>query len=467
MIITNLDAWDRREFLESMEYDQKMRDVEIEGSKRQPAYAEFMTDIFAGMYKYAPALRPEDQTQPGTEWMDKIYNEISQLPEWKNLRERTRMNSSASAEATSEFCLQFMDAIPDQRKKPDKKDKQDDPGQKSDQGQPQQPQGGGQGNNQNTKQQQDPSGLDMSKIRQAARNACKKATETADNHNSAMSAFGQGNDSGLKQTASPGMKKKLAEKLVNDEHLRKIAELAGRFRRIALDKQKSKTRHGTDEISDITIGDDLARLIPAELMKLTHPTLKKDFFKRYLEKSLMQYQLRGKEKEGRGPLIVCVDESGTMSGNRDVWAKAVAMALLHVAQKQKRKFFMIHYDSRVTRTDEFLGKTNPLEIMDAISHYTGGGTEFEEPLNMAFQMIHKGKDTGYKKADIVFITDGQATVSDKFLEVFNAAKKLTNFQVIGIAIDCYDTDTLDKFSDKLIHVRQGKDEEALDVMFKV
>lgn len=464
MIITNLDAWDRREFLDSMEYDQKMRDVEIEGSKRQPAYAEFMTDIFAGMYKFAPILRSEDQIQPGTEWMDKIYSEISQLPEWKNLRERTRMNSSASAEATAEFCLQFLDAIPDQNKKPDK---QDDQGQKSDQGQPQQPQGGGQGNNKTSKPQHDSSGLNMSKIRQAARNACKKATETADKHNSAMSAFGQGTDSGLKQTASPGMKKKLAEKLVNDEHLRKIAELAGRFRRIALNKQKSKVKYGTDEIADITVGDNLSRLIPSELVKLTHPTLKKDFFKRYLEKSLMQYQLRGREKEGRGPLIVCIDESGTMSGNRDVWAKAVAMALLHIAQKQKRKFFMIHYDSKVTRTDEFSGKVHPLEIIDAISHYTGGGTEFEEPLNMAFQMIHKGKDTGYKKADIVFITDGQATVSDKFIEVFNVGKKIANFQVIGIVIDHDDDAVVRSFSDKVVHVRRGQDDEALDIMFKV
>lgn len=451
MIITNLDAWDRREFLESMEYDEKLRDVEIDGSKRQPNFAEFMVDVFGGMYKYEPKLRPEEQVTPGTEWMDKIYNEISQLPEWKTLRERTRMNSGASAEATAEFCLQFMDAIPDQNEKQDKQDQNGAP-----QSGGQQPQGQG-----------EDGGIDMSAIRRAARNACKKATEAADRHNSAMSAFGQGSGAGTPQTASPGMKKKLAEKLVNNDHLRKIAELAGRFRRIALDKQKSKTKYGTDEISDITVGDDVARLIPSEMMKLCHPTMKYDFFKRYLERNLLQYQLRGREKEGRGPLIVCIDESGTMSGNRDVWAKAVAMALLHVAQRQKRRFFMIHYDANVTRTDEFFGKADPLEIIDAISHYTGGGTEFEEPLNMAFQMIHKGKDNGYKKADIVFITDGQATVSDKFLEVFNMGKKIANFQVISVVIDYHDDSTVRSFSDKVIHVNRGQDEEALNVMFTV
>lgn len=449
MLITNLDSWDRREFLESITTDQRLQDVEIEGSRRQPNFAEFMVDIFAGMYKYAPQTRTEDQIIPGTEWMDKIYNEISQLPEWTTLRERTKMNASASSEATAEFCLRFMNAIPDQNKK-DQKDQQN-----------KQPQSGG-GHPQDGNDD-----LDMSAIRNAARAACKKATEAADKHNSAMSAFSQGNESGIRETASPSMKKQLAEKLVNNENLRKIAELAGRFKRIAINKQRSKTKYGTDEIADVTIGDDLARLIPAEIMKITHPILKKDFFKKYLERNLIQYQLRGREKEGRGPIIVCIDESGTMRGQRDIWAKAVAMALLHVAQRQNRKFFMIHFDSNVTRTDEFYGKTDPLEIIDAISHFTSGGTEFEEPLNMAFQMIHRGKETGYKKADIVFITDGEATVSDKFLEVFNMGKKLVNFQVIGVVIDYHNDHTVRKFSDQLIHVKGGNDENALDVMFSI
>lgn len=450
MIITNLDSWDRREFLDSMTTDQRLQDVELEGSKRQPNFAEFMVDIFGGMYKYSPQTRTEEQIVPGTEWMDKIYNEISQLPEWTNLRERTRMNSGASAEATTEFCLRFMGAIPDQNKKPDKKNQN---------GQ-QQPSSGSQPKDESND-------IDMSAIRNAARAACKKATEAADKHNSMMSAFSQGNDTGIKETASPSMKKKLAEKLVNNDNLRKIAELAGRFKRIAIDKQKSKTKYGTDEIADITVGDDLARLIPAEMMKITHPTLKKDFFKKYLERNLIQYQLRGREKEGRGPIIVCIDESGTMRGNRDIWAKAVAMALLHVAQRQNRKFYMIHFDSRVTRTDEFHGKADPLEIIDAISHFTSGGTEFEEPLNMAFQMIHHGKETGYKKADIVFITDGEAQVSDKFLEVFNMGKKLANFQVIGVVIDYHNDYTVRKFSDQVVHVSGNDDNDALNVMFNI
>ena len=42
---------------------------------------------------------------------------------------------------------------------------------------------------------------------------------------------------------------------------------AGRFKRIAAAKRRSKVRHGADEIADIEQGADLGRLLPSELAK--------------------------------------------------------------------------------------------------------------------------------------------------------------------------------------------------------
>jgi len=433
MIITNLDAWDRREFLESMEQDQRLQDAEREGTHKQSNFSEFMTDVFGGLYKYEPKQRPESNITPDSEWMDKIYNEIKQLPEWNSLRERTKLNAVASAAATAEFCLRFSDAVPNAGKQ-------------------QQSNGSG-------------AGIDMSAVRRVAREACEAAAEEADKINEAMVALGYGTGNGQRQTIAPSLKKKIAGKLLNNDQIRRIAELAGRFQRIALDKQKSKTKHGTDEINDITIGDDLGRLVPSEMMKLNHPLLKLDFQKRMLEKSLVQYQLSGREREGRGPLIICCDESGSMQGRKDIWAKAVALALLRIAQKQKRTFAMIHYDNRVNRVDKFGKKADPIAIMDAITHFTGGGTDFEQPLNEAFQII--SQESEYKKADIVFICDGEAGVSPEFIKLFNAGKKKAGFQVISVLIDCGSDSTCRQFSDKVIHVNGGDDEEALNVMFNV
>lgn len=455
MIITNLDAWDRREFIESLEYDQRLQDAEIEGSRKQSNFSEFMIDIFGGLYKYEPKQRSEEDVTPKTAWMDELYNEIKQLPEWNTLRERTKLNAVAASAATAEFCLRFNDAVPDENKKPPQRTPQTT---KSGQDLQKQIDKLNQHNQQNA-------GIDMSAVRRAAREACQSAVEEADKINEALNAVGQGSELGKRQIVAPSMKKEIANRLYDNDHVRKIAELAGRFQRIALDKQKSKTKHGTDEITDITVGDDMGRLVPSEMMKLNHPLLKLDFQKKMLEKSLVQYQLSGREREGRGPLIICCDESGTMEGQRDIWAKAVSLALLRVAQHQKRTFAMIHYDSEVRRVDKFNSRVDPIELIDAISHFTGGGTNFQEPLNSAFQLILSEKE--YKKADIVFITDGEATVTDEFLSLFHRGKQGAGFNIISVLINHMNDQTCRKFSDKIVHVQGNNDDEALNIMFDV
>ena len=190
MIITNMDAWDRREFLESIEQDERLRDAEIEGTRKQSNYSEFMTDVFGGLYKYEPKQRPESDITPQTEWMDTIYNEIKDLPEWNTLRERTKLNAVASAAATAEFCLQFNDAIPDQgsTKKSDaeyrNKYRQTMQGNKAKQEKVP---------DVNTTKAGD---IDLSAIRRAARQACEAAAKEADKINEAMNAIGQGTTPG-------------------------------------------------------------------------------------------------------------------------------------------------------------------------------------------------------------------------------------------------------------------------------
>jgi len=431
MIIQNLDAWDKREFNEIVADDYDVQRIERTGSSKVHNYAEFMRDVFGGLYKYRPEARPEEEAPDTERWADQIYSEVSQLKEWRTLRERTRMNADAAAAATVDFCEQFMHAVPDQN--PDKPEEISD--------------------------------SEMSEIRRAARAACESATQVADETIESLAAFGYGEGSGRPQYASPTEKREIAERLKNNPHVKMVAELAGRMRRIAFEKQKQKTKHGVDELADIKVGDDLARLIPAEIAKLAHPVLKKDFQRRFLEKQLIQYELRGNERKGRGPLVVCVDESGSMRGNRDVWSKAVTMALLQVAQQQKRKFALVHFSDVVNRIDKFEKKVHPVELMDAIAYFTGGGTSFELPLNEAANIIINEKE--YHEADVIFITDDSCHVSDEWLEEFNRKKKEANFNVISICIDAK-SNVCEGFSNKTIMISDIKsDSEALEHMFTV
>jgi hypothetical protein len=55
-------------------------------------------------------------------------------------------------------------------------------------------------------------------------------------------------------------------------------------------------------------------------------------------------KLKGVENLGKGPIIVCQDKSGSMDGQRDEWATAVAIAMSELATKQNRAFGVIHFE---------------------------------------------------------------------------------------------------------------------------
>ena len=65
--------------------------------------------------------------------------------------------------------------------------------------------------------------------------------------------------------------RKLAARLAGDDRLRRIALLAGKFKRIAMRKQKAKVKHGQDEVTDVEMGSELSKLLPVELAGLLHP----------------------------------------------------------------------------------------------------------------------------------------------------------------------------------------------------
>lgn len=132
------------------------------------------------------------------------------------------------------------------------------------------------------------------------------------------------------------------------------------------------------------------------------------------------------------------------------------MALLEVAKSQKRDFAAIHFsgnhDPAALKVHQFL-KTDAFDVkkvLDFCMYFENGGTEFEAPLARARQFCDSNTQD-WKKASIIFVTDGQAPITDKFRDDFNSWKKLKKVNVISIQIDCgYNfSKTLEEFSDEI------------------
>lgn len=260
---------------------------------------------------------------------------------------------------------------------------------------------------------------DTERIEDATRRAGRQGLATAeadiDATTAAIATFGGGYGTGA--GAGPGEralttreKIALAQRVGQSTRLKQIAAICGRFTRIALNVQASKVQHPPDEITSITTGRDLGRILPSAIALLTDPILEDQFFLHYAEGRLMQYDLVGNEPQGQGPILIALDSSGSMRDpcggiTKEVWAKAVTLALLAIARRQGRDLAVLHFSGvGQLATYHFpKGQGDHTAVIACIDHFFGGGTVFEPWMTHALTLIDQAT---YDRADVICISDG-------------------------------------------------------------
>ncbi|WP_143560849.1 MULTISPECIES: VWA domain-containing protein [unclassified Sporosarcina] len=243
----------------------------------------------------------------------------------------------------------------------------------------------------------------------------------------------------------------LAEKIASNKQMKEIADWAGRFKQIARKKQKSK-HSDSMERSGVTLGNDIERMLPMELGLYTHPITKNDFLRRFVEGQTMQYELKGHEVLGKGPIVLCLDQSGSMH-KLDTQSKGFTLALMSIARKQKRDFCLILFSTRTKIFKYERGKIKSSDMINLAQTFLGGGTDFALPLERAMNVINESR---FKQADVVFVTDGEDRVKDSFLEVFNKKKKKKEFNVLSLTIGS-NAKMVRQFLDKVVQVKDFDD----------
>jgi uncharacterized protein with von Willebrand factor type A (vWA) domain len=280
-----------------------------------------------------------------------------------------------------------------------------------------------------------------------------------------------GNTIGTGQKSPPGQKLELGRRLAGNEKLKKLARMVGRMKFHAQALRKKVFERSSEELLEVEQGDALHRLLPHEMLSLHHPVLRKDFYRRFLDQELIQYSLRGVEEKGKGPMIVCLDGSSSMSGDKEIWSKAVTLTLLEIARKQRRLFRSICFSSAETPLQ--ILDMNPRDryevetktIMDLAEYFPGGGTDFQKPLDAALDCLRQSR---FKKGDIIFITDGECQVDPQWAEHFRADKEKLGFSLFSILIDMGPASlgTLKEFSDRISTIKQLTGDEAKEIFVK-
>ncbi len=368
-----------------------------EAQKDYEPFGELQQDIFSSLYRYKPHRLQEHKIKTSHLLNYHVIGDVMDSPKYKELRAHTRLddiNSTLGTEVLGDEAHELIKQLKEQMEKlKELMDAEGKAGDEEGEGEGEGKEGDGEGNGKGKSSEK----LTLSEAQKRLEEAKKvfkesmkkkevkqkinkmldktqqKLTETSE----MIENWGLAGDNTF--TSMPYHEKmELLKKLRDSAKLKKIAELAGRFKRIATNRQREKVKKGTDEIYDLSLGRELNRIIPAELMKLRHPSTKKQFYKDFAEGKLLQYELRGKEKKQKGAIVVAIDDSGSMQGDPEIWAKSVAMALLEVAIYQKRSFYCIHFDHTTDikhlHTNEF-PKNSPKninEIIDMAEYFSGG-----------------------------------------------------------------------------------------------
>jgi len=281
---------------------------------------------------------------------------------------------------------------------------------------------------------------------EALKNAIREAIQKSKEFSSIESAWGT--EAGYDQKMPFKEKMEIAKKLKECDKLRQITKMAGRMRNVAITARRSRIAPGTSEIFDIEEGDDISRVLPSELAYYKIPQTRKIFLKKLATKSLLQYQLIDRTMSEKGPIVICIDNSGSMHGEPEVWSKALAIGMIELAMKDKRELIVNHYGSSCDPIEKFVFKpreNNTLKLIEMAEYFIGGGTDFVKPLNEARADINDRLED----ADIVFITDGICCVPEKWVEDFNKWKDEKKVKVYSFLVDFVNEspDVLNEFSD--------------------
>ena len=99
------------------------------------------------------------------------------------------------------------------------------------------------------------------------------------------------------------------------------------------------------------------------------------------------------------------------------------------------------------------------------SRFSGGGTNFDEALTECLPAFER--DERYEDADLIFITDGEAHVSEDVEEAVNESKERNGWNLYTIYTSGGGCDTLNEISDESWTVSRLNDELCLEVLEQV
>ncbi len=232
------------------------------------------------------------------------------------------------------------------------------------------------------------------------------------------------------------LKLRLMRDVIRNPRLRMIALLFGRYRRLGLRERTLPAMRASHEVVDFVQGGDVARALAGELSSFAMEEREDLFYSKVVTRSLLIYELWRREEEPRA-VYLCIDNSGSMAGEKEVWAKASALALAHLALAEDRPVEVVLFGDAadplrvVSMRPSDDASTRLEKLLDVASYFLGGGTDFVKPLSHVLDAIEAAHYTGN---DLLFVSDGLCPIPEEFIRRFREAKARYDLRMTSVLI---------------------------------
>lgn len=247
--------------------------------------------------------------------------------------------------------------------------------------------------------------------------------------------------------------------------------------------QAQAARHPADEqerrpepteVDGVRRSRTLARMAGSEYLSLTHPVLRRLWRARFAEAQLLTYDDRARSESSRplprpestnqrntlthvsrGPLIVCLDTSGSMRGAPENVAKACVLQALRSAHAGRRACRLLAFGghNELLEREMALDAEGLAHLLDVMGQSFDGGTDVQTPMERAIELV---QSDGWEEADLLIVSDGEFGVTHATLTQLRDAKQRLALRVHGILIGDRETVGLVEVCDQLHWVREWR-----------
>lgn len=230
------------------------------------------------------------------------------------------------------------------------------------------------------------------------------------------------------------------------------------------------------EVAGIRFSARPDRMLPAEAVLLRHPVGARLWRARQAEGRLLAWQTeavlvdhrpdprardraaapeRRREPLERGPILLCLDTSGSMRGAPENIAKAVVIAALRAAHEAGRGCRLIAFGGPGELLERDLGRgaDGLAALLDLMGQGFDGGTDVQAPIDRAIDSVH---DARWRSADLLIVSDGEFGCTPRTLARLDEARTRFGLRVQGVLVGDRETMGLLETCDDIHWVRDWR-----------